>query len=446
MVDFPDTPESNINAEKSLLGCVLLNSDVLDTVYPLVKGTQFHLVDLGKAYDAAWEIHNGGGKVDATIVLEKVAKDGEQEAWTNLLLDAFESVSHVAHCEYHARIVAENWQRRQIYYAASEIANSSRDRTSEVAEIIQRGTDQLGLILQTKQATRPLIDEITEKLNSFDAEVETGIKTGFSDIDAKVLGLRPGTVTILAARPSCGKTALACNMILKVAAAGLVVLFISLEQSRQELVDRFLSMRGRIDHEHILQQKLNDGERSDLVDAARVVSSLPIEVDDSPEQTMSEIHAKARMIQSRKGLGLVVIDYLQLVQPADKRAPREQQVASISRSMKAMAKLLHVPVISLAQLNRESEKREDKKPRISDLRESGAVEQDADLVWLLYRPGQSDKTIDQSLTTLIVAKNRSGQTCEVELNWDGSYMLFSDAIKAHPEQEEMDTNGYFSRF
>jgi replicative DNA helicase len=208
---------------------------------------------------------------------------------------------------------------------------------------------------------------------------------------------------------------------------GKKVLFISLEQSRKEIVGRFAAMHARIDSEKIRRGSLDERELWEIKQSANEVSGYPIEIIDTAGQTTAEIYSAARMLSLRRGLDLVVVDYLQFVKPTDHRMPREQQVAGISRDLKNMAKQLNVPVVALAQMTRDIEKREDKTPRMSDLRESGAIEQDADMIMFLDRPGSWDKNADQSEASLIIRKFRNGNPGTVPLRWDGSCMLFQDA-------------------
>ena len=255
----------------------------------------------------------------------------------------------------------------------------------------------------------------------------SGITTGFSDLDAHTSGLQETELIILAARPSMGKTALVCNMAEAVARVDRKsVLLFSLEQSRDELAERLLCITARVNGRDLKQGNLSAEQLGSLADASDELSRLPLYIDDKPARTMSQIAAIARRQHRRDPLGVIIIDYLQLVEPDEKNIPREQQISSISRRMKFLAKELHVPVISLSQLNRGLELREDKRPRLADLRESGSIEQDADKVMFLHRPEVYDPTDRPGEAEIIIAKHRSGPTGVVKLTWRGEYMRFEN--------------------
>jgi replicative DNA helicase len=445
MVDFPETPDSNTVAENSLLGSVLLVPDALGVTYPITKGCHFHLETLGKAYDVAWELYCKGEACDAVTLAERMTADDQKEDWFALIQEVLESVPHAAHAQYYARIVFENWQRRQVYYAASQIARDCGDRSIETGSLIAGATVEFERIQQAKPigAQGPLND-LQEFLVDFEAQTQPGLMTGFYDIDDILNGLQPGSLTILAARPSMGKTAFTCEIVRQVTIRGSRVLFISLETSRRGLLERILAMHGRIDANSLRKKDLNDGDRHAMLEAVTEISNLPLLIDDNWEQRVSDINAAARSIQAKRGLALVVIDYLQLVTPSDSRAPREQQVSRISRELKGMAKQLKVPVLCLAQLSRANESRSDKEPILSDLRESGAIEQDADAVLMLHRPWVYDHSKDVEQAICYVRKNRDGRIGEVNLRWEGSYMLFQNIAKPSQEEREgFETNGRF---
>ena len=445
MVDFPDTPESNTVAENSLLGSVLLVPDALGVTYPIARGCHFHLVTLGKAYDAAWGLFCKGEACDALTLAERMTADDQKEDWFTLLQEALESIPHAAHAQYYARIVFENWQRRQVYYAATQLARDCGDRSIETGSLIAGATLEFEKIQQAKQigAQRPLND-LQEFLADYETETQQGLLTGFYDLDKILNGLQPCSLTILAARPSMGKTALTCEIVRNVAQAGGLVLFISLETSRRGLLERIIAMQARLDSSDLRNKNLNDGDRHAMLEAVTEISNLPLLIDDNWEQRVSDINAAARSIQAKYGLALVVIDYLQLVTPSDSRTPREQQVSRISRELKGMAKQLKVPVLCLAQLSRANEARGDKKPILSDLRESGAIEQDADVVLMLHREHVYDKTVDETEAWCYVRKNRDGRIGDVQLRWEGSYMLFQNIAK--PSESDMDNCETHGRF
>jgi replicative DNA helicase len=255
----------------------------------------------------------------------------------------------------------------------------------------------------------------------------SGLSTGFTDLDRQTNGFQAAELVILAARPSMGKTALVCNIAEWCAGAGeTATLIFSLEQSKLELAERFLCIRAKLDGHRLRKGQLEPEERHALLEASSELSRLPLFIDDHPGRTVGQISAICRRLKRRNNLGLVIIDYLQLIEPEDKRANREQQIAQITRRLKGIAKENELPVIALSQLNRGVELREDKRPRLADLRESGAIEQDADIVMFLHRPDAYNPEDRPGLAEIVVAKHRSGPTGIVNLQWRRESMRFDD--------------------
>lgn len=259
------------------------------------------------------------------------------------------------------------------------------------------------------------------------ADAARGLSSGFDSIDGMLGGLRPGHMIVLAARPGMGKSALAGCIALTVARAGDGVLFVSLEMADVELALRLLSIESGLPHSRIEENRIDDGvELDQLATAEKALASMPLRILDRPQLRVSDIATYARLLKRRHGLGLLVVDYIQLLEPTNRNPNREQQVADQSRALKMLAKSLGVPVIALAQLNRSVENRDNKRPRLSDLRESGSIEQDADSVLFLHRPGVNDPSADQRAATLTIAKNRHGQTGDIELEWIGQRMEYRE--------------------
>ena len=324
--------------------------------------------------------------------------------------------------------------QRSLIYACTEILRESYDPAGDTEELLQSAEKQIFQILEGQEETAHfdigniLIDawdHINERLENDDSF--SGLPTGYTDFDAKTNGLQPSELIILAARPSMGKTALACNWAVNIAAAtGRGVLFFSLEQSRLELAERFLCIRSQINGHKLRSGNLNEEERDMLMKASQELSEMPLFIDDKPGRTVGQMGAIARRLKRQNDIGLMIIDYLQFVEPEDRRAPREQQIALITRRLKNIGKELGIPVIALAQLNRGVEMREDKRPRLADLRESGAIEQDADLVTFLHRPDAYDPTDQPGVAEVIIAKHRSGPTGIVPLTWRAEIMRFEN--------------------
>jgi replicative DNA helicase len=284
---------------------------------------------------------------------------------------------------------------------------------------------------QGGNASIAISDILMDAFNRIDERLRktgdvTGITTGFRDLDEQTTGFQATELIILAARPSMGKTALVCNIAEAVARkSGKGVLLFSLEQSNLELAERFLAITAKINGHDLRAGNLSEDQHMQLVKASDDLARLPLFIDDKPGRTMTQVAALARRLHRRSALGIIIIDYLQLIEPEDKNAPREQ-IAGISRRLKFLAKELRVPVVALAQLNRGVELREDKRPRLADLRESGAIEQDADMVMFLHRPDAYDPEDRPGEAEIIVAKHRSGPTGIIRLTWRKEFMRFEN--------------------
>jgi len=337
-----------------------------------------------------------------------------------------------------------------LIYACTDILKDCYDPSVDTEKLLGTAESKVFNILKGQDGEQKLeirdilmdaFDRIQERFEN-DSAV-SGISTGFTDLDEKTNGFQEAELIILAARPSMGKTALVCNIAQAVARIEQKsVLFFSLEQSKVELAERFLSIHCEINGKSLRAGQLSDDEYDRLMRGSSELSELPLYIDDKPGRTMSQIAAIARRVdrQREAGLGLIVIDYLQLVEPEDKQQPREQQIAQISRRLKFLAKDLAVPVMALAQLNRGVELREDKRPKLADLRESGAIEQDADLVMFLHRPDAYDPEDRPGEAELVIAKHRSGPTGIVRLTWRKEFMRFENFTNLGEPDD-----GYFAK-
>lgn len=419
------------DSELAVIGSILLVPDCLDLCCRILRGRHFHDVTLGRVYDCMVGMRQRSEGIDAVTVLVRACHDWPEEteeAYQDLILRALASVPYAAHAEFYARTIVECWKKRELIAWATGLADRTFNPNEDSSELIGEATKKLqDIVDEGCDETTTVAQEFAMLVSELQTERTPGIPTGFIDLDNKTFGMPEASLIILAARSGSGKTALCCNIILNAASVGKRVLFISLEQSKRELISRFASMQGKVDSSRLRQGRLDEREIWEIQKAAKQVSEFPIQIIDTPGQTVVDIAAAARMAKARDGLDLIVVDYLQFVKPLDLRISREQQVATISREMKNLAKQLNVPVLVLCQMSREIEKREDKRPKMSDLRESGAIEQDADMIWFINRPGAWDKEADQSEASLIIAKHRNGSCGEVPLRWDGSYMLFQNA-------------------
>lgn len=428
-----ELPPQNLEAEKSVLGGVLLDPSKLDDLAGAVDGGDFYLQSFGRAFDAAARLWAAGQPVDAlTVAAELVARGSSAAEVEADLRECLDAVPHAEHTPHYARMVAEAADRRRCLALAAKLVRDAHDETRSVADALAE-TDRG---LQAITARRMGADDgaletvVPEALAALDDAERPGVATGLHDLDdVSAGGLRGGQLVVLAARPSMGKTALAGGIALAAAKAGIGVLFASLEQPKAEIVYRLLATETGIPFGAIRSRKLDDDDRERLAEAAGGLMRLTMYLDDTTPRRASEIAALARLRKRQHGIGVVVVDYLQLVAPEDRRVPREQQVAETARILKAMARQLEVPVLALAQLNRAVEARENKRPMLSDLRESGAIEQDADLVLFLDRPGQRDARADVGEAKLFVAKNRNGRTGEIPLVFQPDRMRFVSAAR-----------------
>lgn len=430
-------PPQNLDAERGVLGSVLLLNEAIDEVGETLRPEHFYSDAHQKIYAAIQRLYEEGVRgIDAITLAEELIRRNDFEAagGADYLREILESVPHAAHVRYYAGIVREKWMLRTLIYSCTEILSESYGTTENVDELLQSAERRIFGIMEQLENTGNIAigDILIEAFNRIDERMMqvgdvTGITTGFADLDRQTTGLQATELIILAARPSMGKTALVCNIADAVARRSKKgVLLFSLEQSSLELAERFLAISAKINGHDLRSGNLSDSQRDLLYQASDELSRLPLFIDDKPGRTMTQIAAIARRQHRKSPLGVIMIDYLQLIEPDEKNVPREQQIAQISRRLKFLAKELRVPVIALAQLNRGVELREDKRPRLADLRESGSIEQDADMVMFLHRPDAYDPEDRPGEAEIIVAKHRSGPTGIVRLTWRKEYMRFEN--------------------
>lgn len=446
---FDRLPPQNLEAEQSVLGSMLLMNEAIDEVADFLVADHFYNDANQKIYAAIMGLNERGVRGIDPVTLADELERVDQFADVGgalYIADILESVPHAAHVRYYADIVRDKWLQRKLIYSCTEVLRESYDANRPIDDILTSAEKSIfGILeLRTDNEKFALKDILLDAFNRIEERRESdgvvsGIATGFVDFDTKLSGFQPAELIILAARPSMGKTALVCNW-----AEGIVrhnenqaVLVFSLEQSQIELAERLLCIQAQVDGHKVKSGEIDDAERHRLMVAASDLEKAPMFIDDKPGRTISQISAISRRLKRMQvnaggDLGAIIIDYLQLIEPEDKRQPREQQIAYISRRLKFLAKELSVPVIALAQLNRGVELREDKRPRLADLRESGAIEQDADVITFLHRPEQYDPEDRPGEAELIIAKNRSGPTGIVTLTWRAEFMRFEDyASSAH---------------
>ncbi len=435
--DHLKLPPQNLDAERGVLGSILLLNEAIDDVGEVLKADHFYSDGHQKIYAAIRDLYENNVRgIDAVTLSEELMRREhfDEIGGAGYLAEILDTVPHAAHVRYYANIVREKWMQRQLIYACTEILADSYAPQTDIDDLMQSAERRIFSIVEEQEGggNLSISDILIDAFHRIDERINTagevsGITTGFTDLDEHTTGLQPTELIILAARPSMGKTAFVCNMADAIARnANKGVLLFSLEQSNLELAERFLCISSKVNGHDLRAGNLNAQQRDQLMEASDSLSRLPLFIDDKPGRTMGQIAALARRLHRRSPLGVIIIDYLQLVEPEDKNAPREQQIAGISRRLKFLAKELRVPVIALAQLNRGVELREDKRPRLADLRESGSIEQDADMVMFLHRPDAYDPEDRPGEAEIVIAKHRSGPTGIIRLTWRKEFMRFEN--------------------
>ncbi len=430
-------PPQNIEAEQGVLGSVLLDNDVLHDVVSMITVEDFYRDSHQIIYRTIRDLYDLGKAIDAITLVDELSRRDQYQAigGHETLSQILNSVPHAANAKYYAGIVREKSVSRLLIESATEIIREGYSNNFTSEELLEAAERRIFQIAdgQTKGDTVELREVVTLAMDRIAARTEskhpiTGVATGFFDLDKITCGLQSEQLIILAARPSMGKTALALNICDHVAVnLKLPVLYVSLEMGQVELAERLLCARSRVDgHKLRTGQNLGTREMALLGKGFDELRTSPLFIDDTPARNMLQITANARRLKLRHGLGMVVLDYIQLVDSEEGRDSRQEQIAKISRRLKTLARELKMPVIALSQLNRAVENREDRRPRMADLRESGAIEQDADLVLLLHRPEYYDANEQPGIAELIIAKNRNGATESVKLAFLKSITRFEN--------------------
>ena len=430
-------PPQSRDAERCVLGSMLRDNDVISEVVQVVRQENFYYDAHQKIFQGIIEIYDSGHPVDLIILADKLKQQKliEDVGGYPYLAELWDAAPTAANGVYYAHIVRDKGIVRSLIHASNEILRDAYDQGQPADELLAKAEREVLDIAErgVTGSTSTLQQAIKEAYARLDARKKggvsdvSGIPTGFVDLDHLIAGLQNNELIILAARPSVGKTAMALNIVRHIVVEEKVpVFFVSLEQARIELAERLLVCQAKVDSHHLRKATLNSDEMQRILEAGGILHKAKLFIDDSPAQSMLRIAANARRLKLREGIRLVVIDYLQLIDPENRRDPRQEQVAQISRRLKFLARELELPVIALAQVNRSSEDRQDHKPRLSDLRESGSIEQDADTVFLLHRPGKSDGGVEDNIIELIVAKQRNGPTGEITLSYMKQFMRYEN--------------------
>lgn len=431
-------PQS-LEAEKSVLGSILLLPSVFDEVALILRPSDFYDEANRCLYEHLLQMHDTGQSIDPMLLVERLRSADQYQSigGAAYLAEIGQIVPTAAHAEYYARIVADKSVLRSLVHAGTDIVHDAFDPTLETRAALSRAEEKVFSILESRGSNdlNTINEVLHESLERIDARMDHqhafgGLETGFDDYDQLTGGLQNSELIILAARPSMGKTALAMNITEHIAfQLRAPVLFVSLEMSALELGDRLLCSVAEVNGHRLRNGTITAEERRKLVRSASELSEAPLYIDDSPSRTMTEIAANARRLKRRENLSLIVIDYLQLIEPDNPRDPRQEQVAKIARRLKGLARELSVPVLCLAQLNRQVESSRDNKPQLSHLRESGAIEQDADLVMFIHREeyyetNPEDRERVHGEADLLVRKQRNGPTGDIKLAWLHDFTRF----------------------
>ena len=438
-------PPQNVEAEQAVLGAMMLEHNAVVAAMEKLRPGDFYREVHRTIFEAMEHLHHDNKEVDVITLPEELRrmKKLDDVGGLEYILSLPNLVATAANIEYHANIVAEKALARNIITTCTELTSEAYDGEKEPEDLLDDAERRILQISESKRrgdfapvgvVVEETLDKIT-KLYENKAGI-TGLPTGFRDLDRLTSGLQPSDLILVAARPSMGKTAFTLNIAQNVGVKQhKTVAFFSLEMSQEQLVQRLLCQIAHIDSQKLRTGQLNsDDEWTKLTDACDKLYQAPIYIDDTPGISVTEMRSKARRLKAEHGLDLIIVDYLQLMQGRNSES-RQQEISEISRSLKALARELTVPLIALSQLSRSVESRQDKRPMLSDLRESGALEQDADIVSFLYREDYYDKeTENQHITEIILAKHRNGPVGSVKLYFKGEYTLFLNLDTTHEDR------------
>ena len=457
LLDPRDRP-ANVDAERAVLGSILLKPDVCDDIALVLRAEDFSDESHQLLYRHLLDLHDSGKRIDATIVVERLKTQGDFEriGGAAALADVVQAVPHAAHATHYAAIVRDKALLRSLIDAGTDILRDAYDASDEPRQLLARAEEKIFSILERRSSAeaKPIQSVLEEVMVRMDARMKHehtigGVETGFTDLDQLCGGLHNSELVILAARPSMGKTAFAMN-IAEHAAINLKqpVLFVSLEMAALELADRLLCSAAQVNGHRLRNGTISQEDRRRLVQKSSEIGSAPLFIDDTPSRTLTEIAAVARRLKRKQGLSMIVIDYLQLIEPDNPRDPRQEQVAKIARRLKGMSRELDIPVLCLAQLNRQAEVSRDNRPRLNHLRESGAIEQDADVVMFVhreeyYQTNDEDRERVRGQAEIIIAKQRNGPIGDVKLLWQHDFTRFVNLEhRPYDEFEQFGSTGF----
>lgn len=430
---------NSIEAEKSVIGSMLMDSDAILKASEIVSEEDFYQGHYGLMFRAMLELFNNGSPVDVVTLQAKLKELGAPPELNSVevFAEILSAVPTSANVHVYAKIVYDKSMLRRMIKITEQIANSCYTDQDKVETIMEDAEKQMFQLLQSRNSGDyvPIKQVVMNALERIEAASKmkgtvTGIESGFHDIDRRLSGLQPSDLILIAARPSMGKTAFVLNIAQHVAfVKNVTTAIFSLEMSKEQLVNRMFSLESLVDAQVLRNGNLTDSDWEKLIESAGVIGRSNLIIDDTPSISIGELRSKCRKYKLEHNLGIVMIDYLQLMSGSGKSESRQQEISEISRSLKALARELSVPVIALSQLSRAVEQRPDKRPMLSDLRESGAIEQDADVVMFIYRDDYYNKDSEEkNVAEIITAKQRNGPVGTDKLVWRPNYTRFENFL------------------
>jgi len=433
-------PPHSVEAEQSVIGSMIMDRDAIIKASEIITGDDFFNRQYGILFDTMVEMSNAGSPVDLVTLQNKLReKDVPPEVSSlEFVRDVVAAVPTSANITYYAKIVREKSTLRRLIKINEEIEETCYAGKDELEIILEETEKKVFNVVQNRSASDfvPIHQVVMNAMNKIEVAAKnkgqvTGISTGFIDLDYNTAGLQPSDLILIAARPSMGKTAFVLNIAQHIAfRAKKTVAIFSLEMSKEQLVNRMFSLESNVDAQKLRIGQLEDNEWDRLVESADVIGKSNLIIDDTPSISIAELRSKCRKYKMEHDLSIVMIDYLQLMSGSGRSESRQQEISEISRSLKALARELNVPVIALSQLSRAVEQRPDHRPMLSDLRESGAIEQDADVVMFIYRDDYYNKdTEKKGVSEIIIAKQRNGPVGTIELAWLAEYTKFANLAR-----------------
>jgi replicative DNA helicase len=437
----------SVEAEEAVLGSILINPDALLEVLPFLSPTDFFIVRNGWVYEAIVTLHERRDPLDYLTVTNELELSGRltEVGGAAYILSLVNKTPSSLNVEGYGRIVERMSLRRRLLDAAGEVARAAHSEETDINEVVNRAEQAIFEVTEQRlqrdlvpvsEVISDYFDHITDLMRR--QEVVMGVPTGFVDLDSMLGGMQRSDLLIIAARPGMGKSSMLNSIMLNAARHQQRVALFSLEMSNEQLVQRFISSETRIPSHRLREGTLDERDMAEFVKAAEHISSMPIYLDDTPALSTQELRSKARRLFLEYGLDLIMVDYLQLMTTPFRSDNRVQEISYISRSLKQLARELNVPLVAAAQLSRAVEQRNDKRPMLSDLRESGSIEQDSDVVIFIYRDAYYNKeTPDGDRTEVHIAKHRNGPTGQVDLVFIPELTLFRDAVRRDTNLDEI---------